>query len=115
MNLKNSGRLALAIMVCMVVNVITVVGVHAAEEYSFTVHNSTKSLIKEILVSEDKKEWGEFDIGKGIKAGETVTLVWDASTNNENCDQYVKAVFDDGSESEPSKFDFCEKGLALEF
>jgi hypothetical protein len=99
----------------MTVNVIAAIGVHAAEEYSFKVHNSTDSQIKKILVSEDRKTWGQFDIGKNIKPGETVTLVWDSSTNEEDCNQYVKAVFGDGSESVPSKFDFCEKGLDLEF
>lgn len=83
--------------------------------YSFVAHNTTKSAIKQMLVSEDGKAWGGFDIGNGIAAGESVTLVWDSSTNNENCKQYVKAVFADGSEGEPVKFDFCEKGLELEF
>lgn len=87
----------------------------AADEYSFKVHNTTKSLIKKILVSEDGKDYGFFDIGKGIKAGQTVTLTWAQSTNNEQCKQYVKAVFDDGSESEPAKFNFCEDDLELEF
>lgn len=89
--------------------------VQAADEYSFKVHNTTSSLIKQILVSQDKKEWGEFNIGSGIKAGTAVELAWDESTNNESCKQYVKAVFADGSESTPSKFDFCAKDLELEF
>jgi len=87
----------------------------SAAEYSFKVHNTTQSKIKKILVSEDGKEYGFFDVGKGIKAGETVKLVWDSSTNSESCKQYVKAVFDDDSESEPAKFDFCESDLELEF
>ena len=87
----------------------------AESEYSFKVHNTTKQTIKKILVSEDGKEFGEFEIGKGIKAGATVELVWDASTNGESCHQYFKAVFSDGEESEASKFDFCEEDLTLEF
>ena len=87
----------------------------AAEDYSFKLHNNTSVAIAKLLVSQDKKTWGEFDLGSGIKAGETETLVWDQSTNNEECKQWVKAVFSDKSESEPSKFDFCEKGLVLEF
>jgi hypothetical protein len=35
----------------------------AAEEYSFSVYNSTDTAIKEILVSEDQVNWGRFDIG----------------------------------------------------
>ena len=87
----------------------------AADEYTFKVHNNTKQAIKKILVSEDGEEFGYFDIGKGIKAGATVELVWDASTNGEDCEQYFKAVFADGEESEATAFDFCESDVTLEF
>ena len=87
----------------------------AAEEYSFSVYNSTDTAIKEILVSEDQVNWGRFNIGKGIRAGETVMLVWDQSTNDQDCRQYVKAIFRDDSESEAAKFNFCESDLELEF
>ncbi len=86
-----------------------------AEEYKFKVHNNTKQAIKKILVSEDGKTYGFFDIGSGIKAGQTTDLVWDKSTNNGKCEQFFKAVFADDEESEPTKFDFCEKDLVLEF
>lgn len=87
----------------------------ATEEYSFKVHNKTKSKITKILVSEKGKKYAPFDIGAGIGAGKKATLVWDKSTNSEACEQYVKAVYADGSESEPSKFDFCEENLEIEF
>ncbi len=87
----------------------------AGTEYSFKVHNNTRVKMTKLLVSEDKKEWGYFDIGSGIAAGENMTLVWDSSTNNEGCDQYVKAAYADGSESEEAKFNFCEANLELEF
>jgi len=87
----------------------------AADEYSFTVENKTSDVIKKVLVSEDGKTYGPFDIGKGIKPGQTVTLVWDTSTNDQACKQWVKAVYDDGSETKPAKFDFCEKGLEIVF
>lgn len=87
----------------------------AEDEYSFKVHNKTKSKITKILVSETGKKYAPFDIGKGIGAGKKATLVWDKSTNSEACKQYVKAVFADGSESEPMKFDFCEENLEIEF
>lgn len=94
----------------------TVMSVQAAEsEYSFKVHNGTNSTIKKLLVSEDGKQWGDFDIGSGIAAGKSDTLVWDSSTNNEGCVQWVKAVFADGSEAQAAKFDFCDKSLELEF
>ena len=87
----------------------------ADDEYSFKVHNTTKSTIKKLLVSEDGKTYGFFDIGKGIKPDENVTLVWDKSTNSGKCTQYFKAVFADGEESEVTKFNFCEEDLELEF
>ncbi len=86
-----------------------------AEEYSFKVHNTTKETIKKLLASEDGKKYGFFDIGSGIKAGEKATLVWDKSTNEGACEHFFKAVYADGEESEPVKFDFCEDDLELEF
>ena len=83
--------------------------------YEFKVHNNTKQAIKKMFVSVDGKKWGEFDIGTGIKAGATETLVWDKSTDNEPCEQYFKVQFADGEWSDAVKFDFCEKGLVLEF
>ena len=87
----------------------------ASDEYTFKVHNNTRQSIRKILVSEDGEEYGFFDIGKGIKPGQTVELVWDASTNGEDCEQYFKAVFADGEESEATVFDFCESDVTLEF
>jgi hypothetical protein len=87
----------------------------AEGEYSFKVTNKTKNTIKKLLASEDGEKYGFFDIGKGIKPGETMTLVWDKSTNSGKCKQHFKAVYDDDSESEPVEFDFCEKDLELEF
>jgi len=78
--------------------------------HRFKVHNNTKQDIKKIMVSQDGKKWGYFDIGDGIKAGATEELVWDKSTDNENCEQYFKAVFTGGEESEPVKFEFLREG-----
>ncbi|MGR9013247.1 MAG: hypothetical protein ACU83U_06355 [Gammaproteobacteria bacterium] len=89
--------------------------VAAESEYSFSVRNNTRVKITKLLVSEDGKDWGYFDIGSGIAAGDDMTLVWDSSTNNEDCYQYVKAAYADGSESEEAKFNFCEANLELEF
>ena len=86
-----------------------------SEEYKFKVHNNTKQDIKKLQVSIDGKKWGDFDIGDGIKAGATDELVWDKSTDNEPCEQYFKVQFANREWSEPVKFDFCEKGLILEF
>jgi hypothetical protein len=87
----------------------------SSNDYKFKVHNNTKQDIKKLQVSEDGKKWGFFEIGDGIKAGETVELAWDKATDNEGCEQYFKVQFADNDWSEPVKFDFCEKGLVLEF
>jgi hypothetical protein len=42
-------------------------------------------------------------------------MAWDKSTNDESCEQQVKARYKDGSESEAKQFDFCDEGLELEF
>jgi hypothetical protein len=84
-------------------------------EYTYKVHNKSSSTITALLASEDGKNYGEFDIGKGIPAGNIVTLVWDKSTDEGNCEQWIKARFADGGESPATKFDFCEENLVLEF
>jgi hypothetical protein len=86
-----------------------------AEEYSFTVTNNTDTKITKILASEDGEEYGFFNIGNGINPGNTVKLVWDSSTAGEGCEQFFKAVFSNGEESEPQSFDFCEEEVAIEF
>ena len=87
----------------------------AADGYSFKVKNTTKQTITKLLASTDDSTYGNFDIGKGIKPGETATLVWDKKTDGTDCEWFFKAVFEDGEESEAEKFNFCEKNLELEF
>lgn len=104
-----------ALLLAVVLTSLASVSAFAEDTYKFKVTNNTQSVIKKILVSEDGAKYGFFDIGAGIKPGQTVELVWDKSTNNESCKQHVKAVYADGSESEPAMFDFCESDIALEF
>lgn len=89
--------------------------VQTAAAPPFKVHNNTKEKIIKLLVSEDGKTYGFFDIGDGIKPGETETVSWDKSTNGQLCHQWFKAVWASGVEGKPVKFDFCEKDLKLEF
>ncbi|HEY6071718.1 MAG TPA: hypothetical protein VIU85_10120 [Chthoniobacterales bacterium] len=84
-------------------------------EYSFILHNTTKEKITALMVSEDGEKWGKFDIGKGLEPGESAKLVWNKETNSQACTQYVKAEFEDGSESKPVQHDFCKEGLELGF
>ena len=105
-----------ALSIAVAVAVMAVASLSAADgNYSFKVKNTTKHKITKLLASTDDKNYGNFDIGKGIKPGETVTLVWDKKTDEGDCDWFFKAVFEDGEESEAEAFDFCEEDLELEF
>jgi hypothetical protein len=84
-------------------------------EYTFKVYNRTDTKITKLLASEDGENYGAFDIGSGIAAGKSATLVWDKSTDESNCEWLFVAVYADGSESEPVAIDFCEEDLELEF
>ena len=94
---------------------LSLLSVAAWAEYSFKVTNNTDEDIVAIEVSDDGKNWGKFDIGSGIAAGETAKLVWDASTDDGACEWTFRATFADGSESEDVDFDFCEDDLELVF
>lgn len=79
----------------------------APGKWHFKVTNSTSTDIVKLQVSENRKDWGAFDIGKGIGPDETSTLIWDSSTDNQACEQWIRAKFSDGAYSKPSKQDFC--------
>ena len=114
--MKNSFKKArLFVCALVIVSFAAAAYARAGFDYKFKVHNNTKAKIVKILASEDGKSYGNFDIGDGIAAGETATLVWDKSTDESGCHWFFKAVFEGGEESEPVKFDFCEKDLVLEF
>jgi len=80
----------------------------SAEQWYFYVKNNSNSTIKKLLVGEPNTSWGMFDIGSGIVSGENTKMVWDTSTNNQLCKQWIKAQFADGSESAPAYIDFCQ-------
>lgn len=82
--------------------------VQAASNWYFHVENNSNSRIVTLQVSENKKKWGDFDIGRGIAAGKAVKIVWDSSTDDDDCKQWIRASFADGSTSEPARFDFCK-------
>ena len=114
--MMSQNRLAKAALVaCAFIAVVFFSPLALAEDYSFKVHNNTEKTITKLLCSEDGETYGFFDIGDGIKPGDTETLTWDKSTNSQSCKQWFKAVWEDGEEGKPVKFDFCEKGLVLEF
>lgn len=115
MSFRVNFRTAALLAFALVLTSFTVNYARTSQDYSFKIHNNTKRTIKQVLVSEDGRTWGQFDIGDGIPAGTTEEMIWDKSTNGESCKQWFKAVFDNDEESEAVKFDFCEKGLVLEF
>ena len=81
----------------------------SADEWYFYVKNSSNSTIKQLFVGEPNKTWEIADVGTGIAPGESTKMVWGSSTGNELCNQWIKAKFADGSESQPSMINFCEK------
>ena len=87
----------------------------SAEGYQFEVKNATDQKMVKLLVSQDGKTWADVNLGGGIGAGESGTMEWSEASNSQNCEQHVKAVYADKSESESATFDFCEKDLSLEF
>jgi hypothetical protein len=84
-------------------------------QYTFKVKNENVQRITKLLASEGGKKYLDFDIGKGIDVGETITLHWDKSTNKSGCEWYLKAVYADKSVGEAVKFDFCEEDLVISF
>ncbi len=84
-------------------------------EWSFKVTNNTRTTIKSLWVAEPKKKYKHFEIGKGIRPGETITLIWSKATDNESCKQWFKAVYSDDVETEPAYVDFCEEDVHLDF
>ena len=85
-----------------------------ANEWSFKVKNSAGIKIVRIETKEKGGSWGGFGLSGGIAPGRTMTLVWDSSTNNQDCVQSIRATFTDGSYSTPAKFDFCQTPLTIE-
>ena len=80
----------------------------SAEQLYFYVKNDSNSTIKKLWVAEPNKSWGDLDIGSGIAPGENAKMVWDVSTNDQECSQWLKAKYADDSESEPAVIDFCK-------
>lgn len=111
---KNISRIALA-MAALALSVSVLYATSSNFDYRFKVHNKSDSKIVKLWASPDGKKYGSFDIGAGIAAGSTMELVWDKSTDNGNCEWYLKATFADGEDAPPAKFDFCEKDLVVEF
>ncbi|MBI4666454.1 MAG: hypothetical protein HY751_08605 [Nitrospinae bacterium] len=92
----------------LVIGLTITAGTAFAEQWYFYVTNATDAKMTGLYASEDGRKWGRFNLGSGVSAGKTVKLIWDSSTEDESCEQYLKATFSDGSDSKSDKFDFCE-------
>ena len=78
-----------------------------AEEYYFTLRNDTDLAISQVLVSEDGKTWGYFTLESNIAPKTEGKIVWGQDTNREACSQWIKVGYENGTVTEPEKFDFC--------
>src|SRR5258706_5601553 len=107
---RNSKRMILLVSALALASFV-VSAAHAS--YTFKVHNKTEHNIVKLMASEDGKTYGNFDIGEGIGAGKTSTMEWNHSTDDGKCEWYFKAKLDNGEETTPVEFDFCEKNLVL--
>lgn len=82
-------------------------GAAQAADWYFLVQNDSRSAITRLEVRQRGGSWGSFNLGGGIASGEQARINWDASTNNEDCKQSIRATFADGSSSDPTSIDFC--------
>ena len=116
--MKKNSFAKLALLALALTSLVVLPRLAVAEdesEYSFVLHNTTKEKITGLMVSEDGEKWGKFDVGAGLNPGESAKFVWNKETNSQACQQFVKAEFEDGHESQPVKHDFCKEGLELGF
>ena len=115
--MKFQGRARTVVLVAFALIFMSGAAGHASppEVYAFTVYNNTERVITKIFVSEDGDDYKLFDIGEGIVPSTTAELIWTESTNLQSCRQYFRAVYDDDSQSEAVRLDFCQPGVVLEF
>jgi hypothetical protein len=83
-----------------------IIPVQAAEWY-FYVKNDSSSAITRLEVKEAGGSWLKFNLNGAISVGKKVRIDWAASTNSDDCKQFVRATFADGSVSSSTMFDFC--------
>lgn len=108
MSINRAIKRSLGLAILGATFALTAPAVHAEENWYFYVENNSDSRIVALQVSENRKSWGDFDVGRGIAPGKTEKLIWDSSTDDEGCNQWIRAKFADGSASEPAKFNFCK-------
>lgn len=110
---KNVGRFTLAVVTIALS--VSFIFATSLVDYRFKIQNKSSSKLTKLWASPDGKKYLPFNIGSGLKSGGVMELVWDQSTDNGNCEWFLKAGFADGSESEPAEFDFCEEDLVIDF
>ena len=74
-----------------------------AGDWSFKGTHATKSRITKLETKEQGGSWGAFDLDGGIAPGETARMEWDKSANNQDCVQFIRVKFADGSYSPPNQ------------
>ena len=82
-------------------------GAAQAADWYFYVQNNSRSTLTRLDVKQKGGPWGGFDIGSGIASGNKTRIEWGANTNNQACNQIIRATFADGSMSKELVVDFC--------
>lgn len=83
-------------------------GAAQAADWYFYVKNDSRTALTRLDVKEKGGPWGAFNIGRGIGSGQKVRIEWGANTNNQACNQIIRATFADGSMSKELVVDFCK-------
>ena len=86
-----------------------------ADEFTFDVVNDSEYRLIRLQASEDGRNWLDFDIGRGIDSGNTMTLVWDESTYGAGCHWSLRARFASNTWSTVARYDFCDPNLEITF
>jgi hypothetical protein len=88
---------------------------HASSEFTFDVVNQSHARLVRLQASEDGRNWFDFNIGRGIESGHSMTLVWDESTYSSGCEWSLRADFSSRTRSNVARYDFCDPNLEIVF
>jgi hypothetical protein len=102
-SIRRAGRVAAITTLLLGIS-----GAAQAADWYFYVQNNSRATLTRLQVKEKGGPWGAFDLGGGIASGQKSRIDWGANTNNQACNQIIRASFSDGSMSKELVVDFCK-------